>query len=171
MGATAVKNKEEAWRYLCVGESVPLPKGFSSEEDAAAVAGLVRAMLAPHRAALRAMAGDASLRLYSCDLDLDHVPMADAQDRAALWRGASGGATRVWIATPEDNIVTKLNTSDGAQIPISVGQFPRQLAVSRDTAYVTNYNSSELTLIDTKSSQVIGEPVRVGVNPFSEVSA
>ena len=53
------------------------------------------------------------------------------------------------------------------QIPISVGQFPRQLAVSRNTVYVTNYNSSNLVLIDAKASEVIGEPVRIGVNPFS----
>jgi DNA-binding beta-propeller fold protein YncE len=73
----------------------------------------------------------------------------------------------LWIATPEDNVVTKLSTSDGTQIPISVGQFPRQLAVSRDTVYVTNYNSSDLTVIDAQSSEVVGEPFRVGVNPFS----
>jgi YVTN family beta-propeller protein len=73
----------------------------------------------------------------------------------------------LWIATPEDNVVTKLDTSDSTQIPISVGQFPRQLAVSRDTVYVTNYNSSDLTVIDAKSSEVVGEPLRVGVNPFS----
>jgi DNA-binding beta-propeller fold protein YncE len=73
----------------------------------------------------------------------------------------------LWIATPEDNVVTKLNTSNYDQIPISVGQFPRQLAVSRDTAYVTDYNSSDLYMIDAKSSEVIGEPFRVGVNPFS----
>jgi DNA-binding beta-propeller fold protein YncE len=73
----------------------------------------------------------------------------------------------LWIATPEDNIVTKLSTSTGEQIPISVGDFPRQLAVSRDTVYVTDYNSSDLFMIDAKASEVIGEPVRIGVNPFS----
>ena len=73
----------------------------------------------------------------------------------------------LWIVTPEDNIVTKLNTSTGVQIPISVGQFPRQLAVSRNTVYVTDYNSSDLVVIDAKASEVVGEPLRVGVNPFS----
>jgi YVTN family beta-propeller protein len=73
----------------------------------------------------------------------------------------------LWIATPEDNVVTKLSTSNYDQIPISVGTFPRQLAVSRRTVYVSNYYSSNLSLIDAKTSEVIGEPVRVGVNPFS----
>jgi DNA-binding beta-propeller fold protein YncE len=73
----------------------------------------------------------------------------------------------LWIATPEDNVVTKLNTSTGEQIPISVGEFPRQLAVSRNTVYVTNYYSSNLTMIDAKSSEVLGQPLRIGVNPYS----
>jgi YVTN family beta-propeller protein len=64
-------------------------------------------------------------------------------------------------------VVTKLSTSDGTQIPISVGQFPRQLAVSRNTVYVANYNANDLTVIDAKTSEVVGEPLRVGVNPFS----
>jgi len=69
--------------------------------------------------------------------------------------------------TEVSRVATKLSTSNYEQIPISVGQFPRQLAVSRNTVYVTNYNSSNLFLIDAKTSEVIGEPVRIGVNPFS----
>jgi YVTN family beta-propeller protein len=73
----------------------------------------------------------------------------------------------LWIATPEANVVTKVSTSNYEQIPISVGQFPRQLAVSRDTVYVTNYNSSNLTMINAKTSEVIGEPLQIGASPFS----
>jgi len=73
----------------------------------------------------------------------------------------------LWLATPRDNAVTKLSTSNPDPIPISVGQFPRQLTVSRDTVYVTNYNSSDLTMIDAKSSRVLGDPLEVSVSPFS----
>ncbi|WP_053227044.1 protein kinase domain-containing protein [Solirubrobacter soli] len=73
----------------------------------------------------------------------------------------------LWIATSQDNVVTKLSTSNYDQIPISVGQFPIRLAISRDSVYVSNYYSSNLNIIDAKSSEVVGEPFRVGVNPYS----
>ena len=73
----------------------------------------------------------------------------------------------LWLATPRDNAVTKLSTSNPDPIPISVGQFPRQLTVSRNTVYVTNYNSSDLTVIDAKTSRVVGDPLEVSVSPFS----
>jgi DNA-binding beta-propeller fold protein YncE len=73
----------------------------------------------------------------------------------------------LWAATPEDDTVYRVNTSTGDPIPISVGQSPRQLAVTRDSVYVTNYNSSDLTVIDTKSSRVVGDPLDLSVNPYS----
>ena len=73
----------------------------------------------------------------------------------------------LWAATPADNTVYRIDTSTGDPIPISVGQSPRQLAVTRDAVYVTNYNSSDLTVIDTKTSRVVGDPLDLSVNPFS----
>jgi YVTN family beta-propeller protein len=73
----------------------------------------------------------------------------------------------LWAATPQDNAVYKIATGTGDPIPISVGQAPKRLAVSRETVYVSNYNSSTLTVIDAKTSKVVGEPVQVAVNPYS----
>jgi DNA-binding beta-propeller fold protein YncE len=73
----------------------------------------------------------------------------------------------LWLATPDDDTVYKIMTASGDQIPISVGKRPRQLAVTDDAVYVTNYNSSDLTEIDAKSSRVIGRPLSLSVNPFS----
>jgi serine/threonine protein kinase len=73
----------------------------------------------------------------------------------------------LWIATPEDNAVYKMLTGTGESIPISVGQQPRQLAVTRDYVYVTNYSSSNLYTIDVKSSSVVGDPLGLPVNPYS----
>ena len=58
-------------------------------------------------------------------------------------------------------------TASGDPIPISVGASPRQLAVTDDRVYVTNYNSSDLTEIDAKSSRRIGDPLALSANPFS----
>jgi DNA-binding beta-propeller fold protein YncE len=73
----------------------------------------------------------------------------------------------LWVATPDDDTVYKVMTASGDSIPISVGKRPRQLAVTDDTVYVTNYNSSDLTEIDAKSSRVVGIPLSLSVNPFS----
>jgi hypothetical protein len=73
----------------------------------------------------------------------------------------------LWAATPKDNAVHKVTTSTGDVIPISVGQQPRQLELGQDVVYVTNYSSSDLYTIDEESSRVIGDPLRLSVNPFS----
>jgi YVTN family beta-propeller protein len=73
----------------------------------------------------------------------------------------------LWVATPDDDAVYKVDTGDASVVPISVGKHPRQLAVTRDTVYVTNYNSSDLTVIDAKTSRVRGTPLQLAVNPFS----
>ena len=73
----------------------------------------------------------------------------------------------VWFPVPNDDAVYKMITKTGELIPISVGRRPRQLAVGGDErVYVTNYNSSELYAIDGKRTEVVGEPLRLPVNPF-----
>ena len=73
----------------------------------------------------------------------------------------------IWAATPKDNAVHRLTTASGDVIPISVGQQPRQLTIGGGVVYVTNYNSSDLYTIDEESLQVVGDPLRLSVNPFS----
>jgi hypothetical protein len=73
----------------------------------------------------------------------------------------------LWLATPEDDTVYKVSTRTGDAIPISVGQQPRQLAIGKDTVYVTNYSSSDLYAIDRRSSRVQGAPLELPVNPYS----
>jgi DNA-binding beta-propeller fold protein YncE len=73
----------------------------------------------------------------------------------------------LWAATPGDDTVYKINTSTADAIPIGVGHFPRQLVVTDDTVYVTNYNSSDLTMIDAKTSRVLDPSLPLSVNPYS----
>ena len=73
----------------------------------------------------------------------------------------------LWLAIPDDNAIYKYKIATNERIPISVGSHPSQLAATDDTVYVTNYNSSDLSVIDAKSSEVVGEPFPVGVNPYA----
>ena len=73
----------------------------------------------------------------------------------------------VWFPVPNDDAVYKMITKSGELIPISVGRRPRQVAVGDDDrVFVTNYNSSELYAIDARTSTVVGDPLRLPVNPF-----
>jgi DNA-binding beta-propeller fold protein YncE len=73
----------------------------------------------------------------------------------------------LWAATPEDNTVYKIDLKTLDKIPISVGGLPRQLAIGGGRVYVTNFNTSDLYVIDEKGARVIGEPLDLPVNPFS----
>ncbi|MDA0161717.1 protein kinase [Solirubrobacter ginsenosidimutans] len=72
----------------------------------------------------------------------------------------------LWAAVGSENTVYKVSTSTFDAIPIDVGGRPLRLAVTDDTVYVTNYSSSDLTMIDSRSSRVIGDPFQLSVTPF-----
>jgi streptogramin lyase len=73
----------------------------------------------------------------------------------------------IWFPVPDDDAIYKMITKTGEVIPISVGRRPRQLALGDDEhVYVTNYNSSDLYAIDAKRNTVVGEPLKLPVNPF-----
>ena len=76
-----------------------------------------------------------------------------------------GGA--LWLASPNDNTVYRVDTKSLEQITVSVGQRPRQLAVTKDAVYVTNYNTSDLTTIDTTTLRPSSDTLELPVNPFS----
>jgi len=93
---------------------------------------------------------------------LQEIRVGNHRSEDIVYRGGA-----VWAATPEDNAVYKITTATGDVIPISVGQQPRQLALGDGLVYVTNYSSSDLYTIDEKTLRVVGEPLRLSVNPFS----
>jgi streptogramin lyase len=73
----------------------------------------------------------------------------------------------LWAAVSTEDTVYKVSTSTLDPIPIGVGSRPLRLAVTDDTAYVTNMGSSNLTMIDSKSAQVIGDPLHLHVTPYA----
>ena len=51
--------------------------------------------------------------------------------------------------------------------PISVGSFPKAIAITPDgqSAYVVNSGSNNVSVIDTQTNQVVGSPISVGKEP------
>lgn len=97
--ATPVCETPGAWRWLCAGSPAPLARGFSRDDDARRAARALHGLVAPHLAALAAFARDPDQRLFSCDLDPDHVIPGDLRDRETLAREARGDALRVTLLT------------------------------------------------------------------------
>ena len=94
--------------------------------------------------------------------DGGHDPRRQEPQRGPrLWGGA------LWAATPDDNIVHKIETGTEEVIPVSVGSRPRQIALADGRVYVTNYSSSDLSTIDAKTAHVIGDPLRLSASPYS----
>ncbi|HEY6891699.1 MAG TPA: protein kinase [Solirubrobacter sp.] len=73
----------------------------------------------------------------------------------------------LWAAVSTEDTVYKVSTSTLHGIPVGVGSRPLRLDVTDDTVYVTNYGSGDLTMIDSKSSRVIGDPLELSVTPYA----
>jgi streptogramin lyase len=73
----------------------------------------------------------------------------------------------LWAATPEDNSVYKVDLDTHDKISVTVGGRPRQLAIGNGHVYVTNYSSSQLYILDEESGEVLGNPLKLAVNPYS----
>jgi hypothetical protein len=97
--ATPVHDVPGVWRWLCVGTPTTLARGFSFDDDARRTARALYEQLSPHLDALRVGFCDPSLRLYSCDLDPDHLLPHDSRDRDELALNAYPNAERVCIVT------------------------------------------------------------------------
>ncbi|MBP6829356.1 MAG: PD-(D/E)XK nuclease family protein [Deltaproteobacteria bacterium] len=99
--ARPVPSTPGSWRWLQLGRSVELPRGFSPEDDARRVVDRCFAAFGGHLAALAARSLDSSRWLYSCDRDdLLHRP-TDAVDRRALSSAALPGAERALLVATQ----------------------------------------------------------------------
>lgn len=95
--ARPVPSTPGSWRWLQVGRSVELPRGFSPDDDAARVVERLHPAVRPHLDALVAGSQDRARWLFSCDRDdlLDRP--TDVADRLALAAAAAPDAERVML--------------------------------------------------------------------------
>lgn len=89
-----------SWKWLRVGAEVPLPRGVDDADLARRAAEAVRALVGTHLDALASAFADPALRLYSADLDDDHLLPVDARDREAMHADARPEARHAVIITP-----------------------------------------------------------------------
>jgi DNA polymerase III epsilon subunit-like protein len=101
-GAVPLRDNGGGWKWLRVGETFALPRALDEEGSAARLAETLHTVLDPHLNALGRAFADPTHRLYSVDLDLDHLIPVDVHDREALHRGARADARHALIVCPAD---------------------------------------------------------------------
>src|SRR5205823_209165 len=77
----------------------------------------------------------------------------------------------VYVANFADADVSVIDTATNTVIgsPISVGNFPKRIAIAPDgqRAYVTvEFGAGTVSVIDTATNTVVGSPITVGTNPY-----
>jgi DNA-binding beta-propeller fold protein YncE len=74
------------------------------------------------------------------------------------------GADSLWSAS-EDDTVTRTPVGTGQKIEISVPGKPAGIDVRGDDVWVTALATNQIYHIDARTNEVVGEPIRVCVNP------
>lgn len=100
--AIPLRDNAGGWKWLRVGEAFALPRALDEEGSAARLADALHAALDPHLDALGRAFADPVHRLYSVDLDPDHLLPVDVHDREALHRGARADVRHALILCPTD---------------------------------------------------------------------
>lgn len=100
LGAKPVHEGAESWKWLAVDAPLPLPRALDDARAAARFARELHARIEPHLDALGRAFASPALRLYSVDLDLDHLVPIDVRDREALHADARTDARHAVIVAP-----------------------------------------------------------------------
>ena len=84
--------------------------------------------------------------------------------RGCMWSTTAGTVSVINTVT---NTVVDANPATQTIDPIRVGSTPQQIAISPDGkwAYVTNYGSNRVSIIDTVTNNVDGAAIPVGSTP------
>jgi YVTN family beta-propeller protein len=73
----------------------------------------------------------------------------------------------VWVTTPGDDLVSRVDPRTGNVVQIAVGRSPQGIAAGREGVFVANRTSNSVTRIDPRTSRPVGEPVPVALNPYA----
>jgi hypothetical protein len=77
------------------------------------------------------------------------------------------GAGAVWVTSPHDDLVTRVDPTTFDLTRIAVGRGPEGIDIRGNDAFVANSNDNTVTRIDARSSRTVGDPIQVPVNPFA----
>jgi streptogramin lyase/predicted Ser/Thr protein kinase len=77
------------------------------------------------------------------------------------------GAGSVWVTSPHDELVSRVNPGTYNVTRIGVGRGPQGIAVRGNDAFVANSTDNTVSRIDARTSRTVGDPIQVPNNPFA----
>jgi streptogramin lyase len=80
---------------------------------------------------------------------------------------AAYGAGAVWVTSPLEDTVSRIDDKTGEKVAIGVGRRPTGVAAHGSQIWVTSFIDHTITRIDVKTSRPTGDPVPVPLNPYA----
>jgi DNA-binding beta-propeller fold protein YncE len=80
---------------------------------------------------------------------------------------ATYGAGAVWVVSPQEDTVTRIDDRTGKKVASGVGRRPTGIAAHGSQIWVTSFIDHTITRIDPRTSRPIGHAVPVPLNPYA----
>ena len=80
---------------------------------------------------------------------------------------AAYGAGAVWVTSPLEDTVARIDDRTGAKVSSGVGRRPTGIAARGSSIWVTSYIDHTITRLDPKSGRPVGRAVEVPLNPYA----
>lgn len=80
---------------------------------------------------------------------------------------AAYGAGALWVSSPLEDSVTRIDVKTGAKVTSAVGRRPQGIAARGTQIWVVNFVEHTLTRIDPTTGLPLGAPVAVPFNPYA----
>jgi DNA-binding beta-propeller fold protein YncE len=80
------------------------------------------------------------------------------------------GAGSLWVTYEGEDAIARIAVRGGAMATASAGNGPAQVTVAGGRVFVASRNDQAVLMLDPVKLAPIGEPVRVGLNPYAMVA-
>jgi len=77
------------------------------------------------------------------------------------------GAGAVWVTSPLEDTVSRVDDRSGAKVSSLVGRRPNGIAARGSQVWVSSFIEHTITRIDARTSRPAGKPVEVPLNPYA----
>jgi DNA-binding beta-propeller fold protein YncE len=99
------------------------------------------------------------------------LPRGAVAQRIAVGNNRLGDAAysagALWVTSPLEDSVTRIDVKTGAKVTSAVGRRPQGIAARGAQVWVANFVDHALTRIDPTTSRPMGAPVAVPLNPYA----
>ena len=100
------------------------------------------------------------------DARLEHFERRVVVGRSPLG-AAAYGARALWVASPEEDSVNRIDDDTGDKVVIGVGRRLTGVAARGSQVWVTSLIDQTISRIDPRASKLAGKPLKVPLNPYA----